>query len=259
MSVHTENLNIAASDIFGADCPMTLSGNRVGMDPGKITPKVVEVEQAEKSKVEEVRTGIMWPVGFGLQKPAAADGWVVQHVRVRGRTWVAQPPAPTQFFPHQMRLADGSLRTLPSFEYWEAWPVHQNETAPRMPSKGALQPLKTGAPLTHDTYVIVPETAEEEAATYETIVLGWVGFFHGKLPANFQTDRGDTPADLPSTLVKPSFWPADETVLTPHHLYVNRSGSNVRVASNLDADAVPPLVRKLWSVVTAQEELFRDW
>lgn len=168
-------------------------------------------------KKESVSWGVRWPVTFKLQKAAPENGWVIQRIHVRYRTWITTD-GKAVFHENMLRLIDDILVNRPEERYWEAWPVKEGECVVRKAMQdGSASPSVPSYP---DEYLISPNPEKgEKQATGEIVVLGLVAFYLGELPALPAWPMDGTGGILRQTQERPEFW--DDTVGTPHHLAVN--------------------------------------
>jgi hypothetical protein len=161
--------------------------------------------------------GFRWPVGFLMSQPPPYDGWIVQKIRHRYRTWVPSTK-PTEFRYNEIRLDDDSYGSRPEEIYWEAWPVKQNDLR-------VFQVNQSGSPSNiwrpfPDEYLIMPDPGLSEGhCTGEIEVTGQVVLYLGPLPPEFQIMNTGSAGFLRQTRVRPDFW--DDAVGTPHNLVAN--------------------------------------
>jgi len=123
--------------------------------------------------------GFAWKVWFDLDKPAEADGWMIQEITdVR-----------------EIKDDKGDIVDRETVHFWEAWEV----------KKG-----KTGT-VWQDQNLDDNDDAYNESSHPKTkgtiVTTGTVKFFEGPLPADFKTNNPDTMAGiLHSTTKKPDCW-----------------------------------------------------
>ncbi len=141
--------------------------------------------------------GVEWMVEFRLPHKARADGWIIQEVF---RSYDIRLP--------NGRVADPRLNALKT-TFWEAWQV----------KKGAVTTVNrydsTSDGRSYDDSFDQP-TRPGLKGLFRVIALA--KFYEVDLPATFVKRNPNTRAvDLPSTIIKPSFWDGTGTV---HNLTV---------------------------------------
>lgn len=165
--------------------------------------------------------GFKTGVFFALDQRATVDGWTVQEVNVRFRTWVKNPgDAKPTYYRNQLTIADGNEEKrieMDQTHYWEAWPVPAGAAVAYRP------PMHGGRPVSEmsipDEYMVVPDTDRgEDRSRGEVKILGTVAFYEGRLPDELKWGAVSSAPALPATTTRPDFWTGTGTA---HHCLVN--------------------------------------